>query len=336
MDVEKTKIKKSKISVIVPIYNVADFLDRCIESIIAQTYTNLEIILVDDGSPDRCPIMCDEWASKDERITVIHKKNGGLSDARNVGIEAATGDYLMFIDSDDYIALTMCECLLKVAQDANADIAVCNFWWMYPDHRELQLTRMSDGQVVDKAAILEAWMKCGTVDFVVAWNKLYRKELFFTSEHIRYPVGRLHEDEFTTYKLLYAATRVVFVSEPLYFYVQRKGSIMACYNERNLFDNIEAIFEYIQWAKIFAPEKRRLMEYLAFRAVLMIMHRCDETFQQSIKQNVQKLLLNFINREICEFRHNPYATKKDYIKYVMFRMGVYIPFMKMWRRLNTL
>lgn len=324
-----------KISIIIPVYCVENYLTRCLDSVCNQSYTKLEIILVDDGSPDNCPAICDEWGRKDKRIKVIHKKNGGLSDARNAGIEVATGNYLLFIDSDDYIAPTMCERLLNAAQAADAEIAVCNFWWMYPEHKEIQSTKMPDGKIVERSAILETWIKNWTVDFVVAWNKLYRRDLFFTPEHIRYPVGKLHEDEFTTYKLLYAANRVVFVKDPLYFYVQRAGSITANYTEKNLNDFVAAVCEYVKWADSFAPKKRPLMEYLTVRCVLGIMRRCDKNTQLANRHDVCNYLRNFVDKEIMDFRHNPYASCKDYAEYILYKMGIYIPFMKLWKKLRS-
>ena len=128
----------STISVIIPIYNVHAYLGKCVESIISQTYGELEIILVDDGSPDDCPVLCDAWALKDKRIKVIHKKNGGLSDARNAGIEMAQGEYILFVDGDDYIAPYMCEHLLAALEDSGADMAECSFYWEYTDRKENQ------------------------------------------------------------------------------------------------------------------------------------------------------------------------------------------------------
>ncbi len=323
-----------KISIIIPVYGVEAYLERCLDSVCNQSYTNLEIILVDDGSPDRCPVLCDEWAARDGRITVIHKKNGGLSDARNAGIEVATGDYLLFVDSDDYVAPTMCERLLDAAQEAKADIAMCGFYWMYPDHKEIQEIVMDDGAVVERASILETWIKCETVDFIVAWNKLYRRDLFFTPEHIRYAIGKLHEDEFTTYKLLYAANRVVFVKEPLYYYIQRSGSIMANYTERNLNDYTEAVCEYVKWADSYAPDKRKLMEYHTVRSIWGVLQRCDDNQQLSNKQEVCRNLKNFEKANVGNFFYNPYVTIKERIKYIMYKMGIYVICFKLWQRIN--
>ena len=122
---KKKKKDSSKISVIIPVYNVEEYLDKCVTSVLNQTYKNLEIILVDDGSPDNCPKMCDEWAKKDKRIKVVHKKNGGLSDARNSGIEVCTGEYIGFVDSDDYIDKQMYKELLKRIESTNSDMVMC-------------------------------------------------------------------------------------------------------------------------------------------------------------------------------------------------------------------
>lgn len=324
-----------KISIIIPVYGVEAYLERCLDSVCNQSYTDLEIILVDDGSPDRCPVLCDEWAAKDGRITVIHKKNGGLSDARNAGIEVTTGDYLLFIDSDDYVAPTMCERLLDAAQEAKADIAMCGFYWMYPDHKEIQENVMDDGAVVERAAILETWIKCETVDFVVAWNKLYRRDLFFTPEHIRYPVGKLHEDEFITYKLLYTANRVVFVKEPLYYYIQRSGSIMANYTERNLNDYTEAVCEYVKWADSYAPDKRKLMEYHTMRSIWGIMERCDDNSQLKNRKTICDVLQKYADLEVHKFLLNPLVTKKDIIKYLLFKVNAFVFVIKLRRRLKA-
>lgn len=180
---------------IVPVYKVEKYLKECIDSILNQTFTDFELILVDDGSPDRCPQMCDEAAKQDDRIQVIHQKNGGLSAARNTGIEAARGEWLGFVDSDDFVAPDFYEKLLTAAKEANADCAICS----------IQLTK-EDGQCMDTPdnmkvedcvhsgrAALETLMDKANTPYLVAWNKIYKREVFRT---IRYPVGRLNEDNF--------------------------------------------------------------------------------------------------------------------------------------------
>ncbi|MDO5558705.1 MAG: glycosyltransferase family 2 protein [Oscillospiraceae bacterium] len=212
------------ISIIVPIYNVEKYLDECVRSLINQTYRNIEIILVDDGSPDNCPQMCDKYALTDSRIRVVHKKNGGLSDARNAGIEVANGKYYAFIDSDDYISVLFIEMLYNAAVSENAQIVQTN------------LVRFRDGEMPVEPDTASPSVKTYTgrqmnynlygeiyVPTVVVWSKLYRAELF---DNIRFPVGKINEDEFTTYKLFYKSEKVCFIDLPLYFYRFNSESIM--------------------------------------------------------------------------------------------------------------
>ena len=220
------KMAEELISVIVPIYKVEAYLPKCVESIRNQTYRNLEIILVDDGSPDHCGELCDQYANEDDRIKVIHKKNGGLSDARNAGIEIAKGAYIGFVDSDDYIHPQMYELLYYGIKEKDAQIAVCKFQNVKEDATvsfqnkdKVAWTTITGEQEKFEYSLGEFTTVC----FTVAWNKLYCSELF---QKIRYPYGKIHEDEFTTYKTIELADRIVYTEEMLYYYVQRQGSIM--------------------------------------------------------------------------------------------------------------
>ncbi|MEE3427352.1 MAG: glycosyltransferase [Ruminococcus sp.] len=220
-----------KISVIIPIYKVEAYLDRCVESVINQTYKNLEIILVDDGSPDNCPKMCDEWAKTDNRIVVIHKKNGGLSDARNTGMKVAKGEYISFIDSDDYISLDFFETLLSVTEKEESDIAECGVVKFYEDER---FEEYSDDLSVSTFET-EAGL-AGLIDekpfHQHVWNKLYKTEIV---KDIPYAVGKLNEDEFWTYQVFGRAKRVSKINKTMYYYFQRSSSIMGeKYNIRRL------------------------------------------------------------------------------------------------------
>ena len=312
-----------KISVIVPVYNVDSYLDRCVNSIVEQTYGNIEVILVDDGSTDKCPIMCDAWKSRDKRIKVIHKENGGLSDARNVGIDASTGDYLLLVDSDDYIESTMCEKLLIAVKNAQADIAVCNLYREYPDYNELDTMKQTNNQVVEREKILEEFFMRSSIAMVVAWNKLYRRELFFTKEHIRYPKGRLHEDEFTSYKLLYAAKKTVFLTEPLYHYVQRDGSIMSRYSERNMRDIAACALEYLQWSDKYAPQKRPLFEYAAVNIFWMLMGKCEEFPNLSEQKKEVVRFGKILGERLRDYYNNPYHGTRDKLRFYAFEWGMY-------------
>lgn len=211
----------SLISVIVPVYNVEKYLSQCIKSILNQTYTNLELILVDDGSTDNSGKICDEFSSFDNRVRVIHKINGGLSSARNVGIESAGGDYYSFIDSDDYVENTFLECLYKKIVQENADICECSFFRLR--RNRMIKERLFDYEILDPETAVRRLLATPYESFIVIWNKLYRKELF---DKIRFPEGKLHEDEYTTYKLIYESNKIVYVNMNLYIYRVRDDSIM--------------------------------------------------------------------------------------------------------------
>ena len=187
------KMNDSLISVIVPVYKVEEYLDECVQSLINQTYTNLEIILVDDGSPDGCPQMCDDWAMRDARIKVIHKKNGGLSDARNAGLDICTGDYVAFVDSDDWIKPEMYRYMYDAIKREKADICACNIISCYPN-REVSWGGKAY-TVGDSETMLDRLYSDSAFP-VCAWNKLYRRELW---QEFRFPVGKICEDAFTTY-----------------------------------------------------------------------------------------------------------------------------------------
>lgn len=214
------------ISIIVPIFNVQDYVSECIESLLAQTYQNIEIILVDDGATDDCPTICDRYAEEYKSVFVIHKKNGGLSDARNVGLRSAKGEYVLFIDSDDYIDKQMVEILYIAAENNNAAISACEYRKIY-DKPIIEkgdvdaTTSVVSGKELIKALYSGNYSNVG----FVAWNKLYKKSLFIDND-IEYPYGRVYEDTFITYKLLYNAAYVAIVNYPLYNYRIRVGSIM--------------------------------------------------------------------------------------------------------------
>ena len=219
------------ISVIVPVYKVENYLGRCVESLLAQTYENIEIILVDDGSPDNCPVMCDEYAKEYEKIRVIHQENKGLSGARNAGIDNAKGEYLAFVDSDDLWSPHFLESLYKALKENDADIAQCRWEYMHGD--ELKEAYDADAKTVcftGREMLANLYIQTGAY-YVVAWNKLYKKELF---ENIRYPEGRIHEDEATTYKLFDLAKKCVFVDNALYGYYVGSGGTSITRNGFNL------------------------------------------------------------------------------------------------------
>lgn len=235
------------ISVIIPIYNIDKYLEKSIESVLHQTYENLEIILVDDGSVDNCPMICDNYARVDARIKVIHKENGGLSSARNVGIEIATGEYIAFVDGDDYILPNMCERMLSEMRASEADIVMCSY-----------LNVDKNGNFLDNAKI-SAWfgsgidlLKTDGLRYNYAWNKLYRKVIF---DEIRFPDGKLFEDMYIMHNVFQKARKVSIIPDALYVYRKREDSISADLASHRRIDFIEALVERIEFlVKIDAEE----------------------------------------------------------------------------------
>ena len=219
---------EQKVSVIVPIYKVEPYLKRAVASILHQTYHNLEIILVDDGSPDQCGRICDDYAKEDNRITVIHKENGGLSDARNAGLDAAHGEYIVFVDSDDFIAEDYVETLMQCLKKYDADVAMCSYAVTASvelDESIFKASRDETVEVCDRRELLNNLYDANHKDatyFIVSWNKIYKASLW---QDVRFPKGRIHEDEATTYKIYDRAQKGVYLHRPLYGYFTAPSSI---------------------------------------------------------------------------------------------------------------
>ena len=273
------------ISVIVPVYKVEAYLDRCVQSIVDQTYRNLEIILVDDGSPDNCGAMCDAWAAKDSRIKVIHKENGGLSDARNAGMAVATGEYMGFIDSDDYLAPEMYQLLFDRMQCDGSDIAACGVEMVFEDGTPSRMLTKEGSCVLNceeaMAAIVdEGWLK------QPVWYKLYKTELV---RDIPFPVGKYHEDVFWSYRAVARAKKVSVFDTACYFYVQRSGSIMGVGYSLKRLDAMEAKEQRLAFLEKEFPEiAQKARKDLAFSCLyhgqLALIHLKKPEKQQAVAQ----------------------------------------------------
>ena len=231
--------EKPLLSIIVPVYDVENYLQKCIDSILAQTFTDFELILVEDGSPDNCPALCDAAAAKDARIRVLHQKNGGLSAARNAGLDAARGAWIGFVDSDDYIAPEMYETLYKAVQSTGADLALCD----YAEVDEAGVPCQSMHVRLGKKDFTGRELLKNATDSMIqpAWNKLYRRAVF---AQLRYPEGKLNEDLFLIPKICLQIQKAVVVPKALYYYVQRGGSIMNGSKTLRHFDAAEAAQRY--------------------------------------------------------------------------------------------
>ena len=289
VDILDTEYSHNKISAIVPVYNVEKQLNRCVESLINQTHKDLEIILVDDGSTDNSGSLCDELAKTDSRIKVIHQENRGLSGARNSGLDVATGSYIFFVDSDDYLDTIALKKLLYHLQRCNADIVGCGFTYVSDHKADSPFTNSESGIWSGKEAIhqmMESNNLCTT-----AWNKLYKRSLW---EDVRFPEGRVHEDEATTYKLLYKSKIVAYVPDYFYKYYQRDDSIMKAELEVRYTDYITALKERIQFFE------ERLENQLGDYSILLLLEyikyvyrNVDRDFRGSIKIQYNQLLKEY-------------------------------------------
>lgn len=212
-----------KLSIIVPVYNVEDYLDRCLNSIINQNFVDYELILVDDGSTDSSGLICDNYEKKDPRIIVIHKKNGGLSSARNAGLDIARGEYIGFVDSDDWISPSMYESLITMCENFDLDLAVCGVQICYDEiEKNHNYYSTPKDNIMNKEEALKALFSYHYFG-EEAWNKVYKKELFTT---LRYPEGKIHEDTYCICDILDKCSKIGYSKEIGYFYYQRQDSIM--------------------------------------------------------------------------------------------------------------
>lgn len=240
---------KDKISIIIPVYKVEGLLEKCVDSVIEQTYTNIEIILVDDGSPDNCGMICEVYKKKDNRIKVIHKKNGGLSSARNAGLEIATGDYIGFVDSDDMISQNMYEDLYNAMIQYDSDISICGYYEVINGKCiipfDIERTICYSNKEAVKELLNDKTIKC------FAWNKLYKKTLF---NKIEFPEGRNFEDVYVMHKLFNISKKIVLINKYCYFYLQREGSITQNFNSKNRIDYFNAHMTRLKDLKSEYPE----------------------------------------------------------------------------------
>lgn len=313
----------SKVSVIVPVYNVENYLDKCVESLVNQTYKDLEIILVDDGSPDNCGAMCDEWAKKDSRIVVYHKENGGLSDARNYAIDRCKGSYISFVDSDDYVAENYIEFMYNLLQEnKECQVAACDLCAVRNDV-ESPYSDFKGVIVFDRREAFERVLYHDLVD-VAACAKLYKKDVF---DDIRYPVGRVYEDTYVFGDVLNKTDYFVFGGEPLYYYVQRDSSIVnGAFTEKRL-QFIDSAEKLVSAAKECDPELEkagiRRMSH-AYLSVLRYMDKCDKQYYPLRKDLRNKIL----QTAACVLK-NPKTPKRDKIAILSLKFGLK-PFFWAW------
>lgn len=302
------------ISVIVPVYRVEEYLERCVKSILSQTYKNLEVILVDDGSPDQCPAICDACAEKDARMKVIHQENKGLSGARNAGIDAASGEYLAFVDSDDYVSPHFIEELYQLLQDTGCAIGQCRFSYVKGDglveEGDSAFCIYRGESLMEQLYGPEEKATC----FVVAWNKLYWAELF-KETGIRYPEGRIHEDEATTYRLFHEAKKLAFLDRALYgYYTENGGSITSVFSAKRLqwltaHEERIAFFKKNGYEKLLPAAYRKLCD-----ACITFYFRCTEQVKdaEELKKELRKRLETYRANGAAWIAALPLKTRMGY------------------------
>lgn len=310
------------VSVIVPIYNVEQYLNKCVKSIINQTYHQLEIILVDDGSPDRCGEICEKFSREDTRIQVLHKENGGLSDARNAGLEIATGKYVLFLDSDDYIKEDLIEKCVDAAEKNQSDMVVFDFLRIEECVEELISLDIEKSGVYTLKE--EPRLLFGSPS---AGNKLFRRDLFVKTG-IRFPMGKYYEDLGTIPKLLLLANRITYLKEAFYYYIIRQGSIMtAAKFEKNYADRTEMINGILDFyeAKKYYQTYYKELEY--FTVLNGYFFPSREIILLDKKSPIIKKFKEYIRVKFPEYKKNIYLKKclsrKDKFHFFVIEYEIY-------------
>ena len=306
---ERVKVKKSKekisltekVSIIIPIYKVEEFLDNCVESVINQTYKNLEIILVDDGSPDNCPKICDEWAKKDKRIKVIHKANGGVSSARNMALDIISGDYVCFVDADDALNPQYVEILLKTAKQNNADLAICS--WQKTQNTNLVKTHKkfneTDAQTFDKDDVFDLIYSKKVPLIMALWTKIYKKEIF---NEIRFPSYIVAEDDGVLHLVLSKCKKVAFVDSKLYYYTHRGNSLTSSTFSKKKLHALEVFKDRIGFVEKNKPQFKDKAIHHYIRILILYYHYAKWA-------NMEAEILQILKQEIDEYCNKGYVSK---------------------------
>ncbi len=255
------------ISVIIPVYKVEAYLDRCVNSVVEQSYTNLEIILVDDGSPDTCPEMCEEWAKRDSRIKVIHKENGGQSSARNLALDVCKGDYVSFLDSDDYLHKDVYKVQMETMKKHNVDIVTSG-------HINVDESGTPfDRNIIKKDGVEDSKIYTGSeflglilndIGLTVIWDKLYKREVIGDT---RFVVGALSEEICFLSELIEPVNKIIYIEDKLYYYTKREGSTTSGFNEKFYFDRIKNMFSAAEIIKVKCPEVTKYARVAQFRTI---------------------------------------------------------------------
>lgn len=302
----------SLISIIVPIYNTGRYLDKCMQSILRQTHENLEIILVDDGSTDGSSEKCDYWAQTDPRVRVIHKANGGQASARNAALNVCSGDYIGFVDSDDWIEPEMYAELLAHAEKFGAKLAVCGRYDAYEGSDEMHIVKRLEGSGLYRAYDVLPKMAMGQMSDFSVCDKLHARELW---REIRFPEGEIYEDFAVMYKILFAADTVVFCDNPFYVYFHRKGSTVTAGFREALTAYPKQTKDFVEYISRLYPEYTKYAVWAHVKALHFLMFKLLRSDKKTYYSN--RALYKGYVRELKKYRDlwakDPLFTKMDRI-----------------------
>ena len=294
------------VSVIVPVFNVENYVIRCIESLLVQSYEKLEIILIDDGSTDDSGKICDKYALADSRIVVIHQNNQGLSAARNIGISIMRGEYVSFVDSDDYVSPNYIESLYHVLDNEKADISICLGKKFYDDEKiDSEKIDFSQNIIFSSKSALESMLYRKEVNSY-AWGKLYKSELF---KQVRFPVGKLFEDVFTIYKVYDKADKIAFNPVRLYYYYQRSGSIVNSVFSTKKMQQVIASEQILFFVRKNYPEIESAAVSKYFVAAVDVFRRLPSGKQYNSERKYLKEVIRNNRRIVLVDRHNKWFTR---------------------------
>lgn len=318
---------EGKISIIVPVYKVEDYVERCIKCIQAQTYTNWEAIFVEDGSPDHSGAICDKYALEDERIKVVHKENAGVAAARNTGLANATGEYIAFIDSDDYAHPRYLEVLMRLLVENDADLAICGYALSMgseigEDKPLGELELLNSSQAVAK--IMENQQFCSP------WSKLYKKSLF---ENITYPEGAIYEDLGTAFEIFQAADRIVYQNIPLYYYFQVSESITRSEFHYGKLDEAKALKHQYEFVSKYFPELEDAAKYKylynVYGHILCLVKMDDEFGKQKYRE-----FCEILQKDMQFFKgYKTLDGKQKFRCFMMQHPGLYRVFYKVTKKI---
>lgn len=293
------------VTIVVPMYNVEKYIEKCINSLINQTYQNIEIIIINDGTKDNSLAIAERKAKEDRRIKIISQPNQGLSAARNTGIDNASGDYICFVDSDDFIHTDYVKLLLECILENDVDISVCNFFYIDEQGNTWKRKEKEKKIYNNEEALKDIFSKEQNTE-VMTWNKLYKIQLFRDNK-IYFPVGRYHEDNFTTYKLYYYANKIAMISDELYYYLQRNNSIMGQKFNKKRLDILDAIGET---KSFFKDKKIKLNEEIQCYEILTKINILNNMIRDKYKGRERIDIIRDIKENKKVFKKNKHIDKK--------------------------